>query len=53
MPLAIIAVDMIPGICPTWFAMVQAACALPLAAAAFISNGSGLRAAFPKRSQGA
>ncbi|MFC9238821.1 hypothetical protein ACFTZK_20605 [Streptomyces decoyicus] len=53
MPLAIIAVDMIPGICPTWFAMVQATCALPLVVAAFISNGSGLRAAFPRGSRGA
>lgn len=31
MPLVIIAVDTAPGICPTWFAMVQATCALPLA----------------------
>lgn len=49
MPVAIIGVDLIPGICPAWFAMSQALCALPLAAAAFISNGSGLRAAFPGR----
>ncbi|WP_066951300.1 hypothetical protein [Microtetraspora fusca] len=48
MPIAIIGVDMIPGICPAWFAMMQAACALAIAAAAFIVNGSGLRAAFPK-----
>ncbi len=48
MPFVIIAVDMFPGICPAWFAMMQAACALALAAAAFISNGSTLRAAFPR-----
>ncbi|MFD8542947.1 hypothetical protein [Streptomyces sp. NPDC059649] len=48
MPIAIIGVDMIPGICPPWFALSQAASALPLAAAAFLSNGSRLRAAFPK-----
>ncbi|MBB5776631.1 hypothetical protein [Nonomuraea jabiensis] len=48
MPVAIVAVDMIPGICPMWFAMMQAVCALAVAAAAFVVNGSGLRAAFPK-----
>ncbi|MFF4623798.1 hypothetical protein [Nonomuraea jabiensis] len=48
MPVAIVAVDMIPGICPLWFAMMQAVCALAVAAAAFVVNGSGLRAAFPK-----
>ncbi|MFI7101098.1 hypothetical protein ACIBK8_17200 [Streptomyces sp. NPDC050161] len=46
MPLAIVAVDLIPGICPAWFAAAQAACALPLVAAAFLVNGSILRAAF-------
>ncbi|MFH8678935.1 hypothetical protein [Streptomyces lydicus] len=48
MPIAIIGVDLIPGVCPPWFALAQATCALPLAAAAFLSNGSTLRAAFPK-----
>ncbi|MFF8309511.1 hypothetical protein [Streptomyces lydicus] len=48
MPLAIVTVDMIPGVCPLWFALAQATCALPLAAVAFLSNGPGLRAAFPK-----
>ncbi|MGV9382015.1 hypothetical protein ACWDRB_39820 [Nonomuraea sp. NPDC003707] len=47
MPVAIVAVDMIPGICPMWFAMTQAVCALPIAAVGFVVNGSGLRAAFP------
>ncbi|MGW0194153.1 hypothetical protein [Nonomuraea sp. NPDC003201] len=46
MPVAIVAVDMIPGICPMWFAMMQAVCALPIAAAGFVVNGSALRAAF-------
>ncbi|GAB7029221.1 hypothetical protein AB0G35_12585 [Streptomyces sp. NPDC021749] len=50
MPVVIVGVDMIPGICPLWFALAQAASALPLAAAAFLSNGSRLRAGFPKRS---
>ncbi|MFG2226916.1 hypothetical protein [Streptomyces sp. NPDC048644] len=46
MPLAIVAVDLIPGICPAWFAVAQATCALALAATAFLVNGSILRAAF-------
>ncbi|WP_310725263.1 hypothetical protein [Streptomyces sp. N2A] len=50
MPIVIVGVDLIPGICPPWFALIQAASALPLAAAAFVSNGSRLRAAFPKSS---
>ncbi|MFJ9415203.1 hypothetical protein ACIRPT_13680 [Streptomyces sp. NPDC101227] len=48
MPFVITAVDMIPGVCPLWFALAQATCAVPLLGAAFISNGSGLRAALPK-----
>ncbi|MEU7898681.1 hypothetical protein AB0B45_38210 [Nonomuraea sp. NPDC049152] len=48
MPIAIIAIDTIPGILPAWFIIMQATCALAIAAAAFIVNGSGLQAAFPK-----
>ncbi|MEU5241516.1 hypothetical protein ACH4UR_20020 [Streptomyces lydicus] len=48
MPIAIVTVDLIPGVCPLWFALAQATCALPLAAAAFLSNGAELRATFPK-----
>ncbi|UZJ32767.1 hypothetical protein [Streptomyces endophytica] len=48
MPIVIVGIDMIPGICPLWFALIQAASAVPLAAAAFLSNGPQLRAAFPK-----
>ncbi|MBE3010752.1 hypothetical protein IL992_16330 [Microbispora sp. NEAU-D428] len=47
MPIAIIGVDLIPGICPTWYAVMQAIGALPLVAVAFLLNGSGSRAAFP------
>ncbi|MFF1648550.1 hypothetical protein [Streptomyces sp. NPDC058240] len=47
MPLGIVAVDMIPGVCPAWFAVMQAACTLAIAAAAFVINGSALRAVFP------
>ncbi|GAA2321205.1 hypothetical protein OHT20_09205 [Streptomyces caniferus] len=48
MPVAIVGVDMIPGVCPAWFALVQALCAVAVAAAAFVVNGAGLRGAFPK-----
>jgi hypothetical protein len=44
MPIAIIGVDLIPGICPMWYAVMQAIGVLPLIAVAFILNGSGLRA---------
>ncbi len=49
MPVVIVGVDLIPGACPPWFAMMQATCAIAVAAAAFVVNGSRLRAAFPKR----
>ncbi|GAA3232291.1 hypothetical protein [Nonomuraea helvata] len=49
MPIAIIGVDLIPGICPLWYAVLQAVCMLPVIRVAFITRGSALRAAFPKR----
>jgi hypothetical protein len=48
MPLAIVAIDVIPGTLPVWFVLLQGVCALALLAAAFVVNGAGLRAAFPK-----
>ncbi|WP_035846897.1 hypothetical protein [Kitasatospora azatica] len=47
-PIAILAIDLIPGILPPWFIAMQVAAALALAPAAFIVNGSGLRAAFAR-----
>ncbi|MEW9531274.1 hypothetical protein [Microbispora sp. NPDC049125] len=47
-PVALIAMDMIPGILPVWFVVMQAGAALVIAAAAFVVNGSRLRAAFPE-----
>lgn len=47
-PIAIIAIDSIPGALPLWFAGLQIAGALALVPAAFIVNRSGLRAAFPR-----
>lgn len=48
MPIAIIGVDLIPGVCPPWYAVIQAVCMLPVIRVAFITRGSALRAAFPK-----
>ncbi|MFH8349142.1 hypothetical protein [Streptomyces sp. NPDC018045] len=48
MPIAIIAVDAIPGVCPLWYAVLQGVCALPLIGAAFLTRGPVLRTAFPK-----
>ncbi|MDX3231164.1 hypothetical protein [Streptomyces sp. ME19-01-6] len=48
MPIAIIGVDLIPGVCPPWYAAMQVACVLPIVRVAFITRGSALRAAFPK-----
>jgi hypothetical protein len=49
-PIAIIAVDLIPGACPAWYAWMQAISALALMGAAFISRGSAVRTAYPKNS---
>ncbi|GAA0449492.1 hypothetical protein [Streptomyces olivaceiscleroticus] len=48
MPPVIIAIDVLPGTLPTWFVLLQSACALAVAAAAFPLNAARLRAAFPK-----
>jgi cytochrome bd-type quinol oxidase subunit 2 len=48
MPIAITGVDLIPGVCPPWYAVMQAVCMLPIIRVAFITRGSALRAAFPK-----
>ncbi|MBT2224365.1 hypothetical protein [Nonomuraea sp. NEAU-A123] len=47
-PIAIIAIDSIPGALPPWFIAMQVAGALTLVPAAFIVNRSELSAAFPK-----
>lgn len=48
MPIAIIGVDLIPGVCPPWYAVMQVVCMLPVIRVAFMTRGSALRAAFPK-----
>lgn len=50
-PIAIVAVDSIPGALPPWFVAMQIAGALTLVPTAFIVNRSELRAAFPKRAR--
>ena len=47
-PIAVVALDSIPGALPLWFAALQIAGALALLPAAFIANGRKLRSAFPK-----
>ncbi|MBO1415272.1 hypothetical protein J0670_11730 [Streptomyces sp. FH025] len=47
LPIAIIAVDLIPGLCPAWYAVVQGLSALALIGVAVITRGSALSAAFP------
>ncbi|MGW7820794.1 hypothetical protein ACWGLF_22305 [Streptomyces puniciscabiei] len=49
MPIAITVVDLIPGICPPWYAVMQVVRMLPVIRVAFITRGSALRAALPKR----
>lgn len=48
MPIAIIGVDLVPGVCPSWYAVMQVVCMLPVIHVAFLVRGSALRAAFPK-----
>ncbi|MET7447577.1 MULTISPECIES: hypothetical protein [unclassified Streptomyces] len=48
MPIAIIGVDLIPGVCPPWYAVMQVVCMLPVIRVAFVIRGSALRDAFPK-----
>ncbi|WP_371674928.1 hypothetical protein [Streptomyces sp. NBC_01276] len=47
-PVAVVGVDLIPGVCPWWYAAVQALCVLPVLRIAFTTRGAPLRAAFPK-----
>lgn len=48
MPIAIIGVDLVPGVCPPWYAAVQAVCMLPVIRLALLTRFSALRTAFPK-----
>ncbi|MDQ0936666.1 hypothetical protein [Streptomyces turgidiscabies] len=48
LPIAIIVVDLIPGLCPGWYAAMQAIGALGLLGAAVITRRAPLRSAFAK-----
>jgi hypothetical protein len=48
LPIAIIVVDAIPGLCPAWYAAMQGVSALALIGAAVLTRGSAVRGVFPK-----
>ncbi|MFJ5549804.1 hypothetical protein [Streptomyces sp. NPDC093225] len=48
MPIAIIGVDFVPGVCPLWYAVMQTVCMLPVLRVALLTRGPVLRAAFPR-----
>ena len=48
LPIAIIVVDLIPGLCPIWYAAMQGVSALALIGAAVLTRGSAVSAVFPK-----
>ncbi|MGW3085830.1 hypothetical protein [Streptomyces sp. NPDC001108] len=48
MPVAIVGVDLVPGVCPLWYTAVQTVCVLPVVRIAFLARGAALRTAFPR-----
>ncbi|WP_369142543.1 hypothetical protein [Streptomyces sp. R44] len=48
LPIAIIGVDLIPGVCPPWYAVTQTVCMLPVIRLALLTRGPALRTAFPR-----
>lgn len=52
MPVAIIGVDLIPGLCPPWYGVLQGLSAPALIGVAVLTRGSALRAAFPTPGKG-
>jgi hypothetical protein len=49
MPVAVVAVDLVPGLCPPWYTVMQGLSVLALAGAAVLTRGAALSAGFPKR----
>jgi hypothetical protein len=47
LPIAIVVVDLIPGVCPGWYAAMQAASAVPLIAVTAIARRRDVRTASP------
>lgn len=50
LPIAIIGIDLIPGVCPRWYAVMQALCMIPVVVAALAIRRPALRGAFPNGS---
>jgi hypothetical protein len=48
MPIAIIGVDLIPGVCPLWYAGLQTLVMIPVVATAVLTRNAEAKAAFPK-----
>ncbi|MEU4119518.1 hypothetical protein AB0F71_34115 [Kitasatospora sp. NPDC028055] len=48
MPLAVLGVDLIPGICPAWYAVLQGLSALAVLPIAFLTRTKAMATAFPK-----
>ncbi|MFF8693929.1 hypothetical protein ACF08W_17160 [Streptomyces sp. NPDC015144] len=48
MPVAIVGVDLVPGVCPLWYAAVQTVCVLPVVRIAFLARGAAVRTTFPR-----
>ncbi|MFF4344326.1 hypothetical protein ACFY00_30920 [Kitasatospora sp. NPDC001540] len=46
-PVAVVGVDLVPGLCPAWYAVLQGLSALALVGVAVLTRGAALRAAFP------
>lgn len=49
MPIAIVGVDLIPGVCPPWYMAMQVVCMLPVVGVAIITRRAVVRAAFAKK----
>ncbi|MFI8904604.1 hypothetical protein ACIGV8_03535 [Streptomyces albidoflavus] len=49
MPVAVVAGDLIPGVCPAWYAVLQGLCVLPVVGLAVLTRRPALRAVFPGR----
>jgi hypothetical protein len=49
LPVAIVVVDLIPGVCPLWYAGMQALSAVPLVAVAALSRRRVVKASFPQQ----
>ncbi|MBD0691970.1 hypothetical protein [Streptomyces sp. CBMA123] len=48
MPFAVLGVDLIPGICPAWYAVLQGLSALAILPIAILTRTKAVTAAFPK-----